>query len=144
MESAEDLRQLLIGLMVGLTTIGIVNSLWFGWHLREYVYSTPRIETYRDLDRFKGIVSTQMYVTLAQLAFLILPYAVLALGFFWFKVLDKSDVVYLLVPSVIFVAVGLYFKRIEDKATELPVAGEFRDEFRQVVKSWTEDRLPNW
>lgn len=143
MPDDQFLHDLLLGLMIGMPCVGIVNSLWFGSELRRYLATSPSIATWQDMERFKRIVSGQMYAALAQIGFLIIPYPAYAAGLY-FKVLEPAAVVYILVPSGILIVVGVVFKRIEDRAKHLPVTSEFATEYDHVITTWMKKPFPDW
>jgi hypothetical protein len=143
MEVEGNFRELYLGLMIGMPAIGIINSLIFGSQLRNYIASSPRIDAWQDLERFKRIVSAQMYAALAQIGFLIVPYPAFGIGLFTGD-LRVADIVYILIPSAILVVVGVIFKQIEAQAKSLPVAEEFREEYQHVIDVWMKKPFPKW
>jgi len=143
MDFGGNLRELFLGLIVGMPCVGILNSLWFGWHLREYLSRSPRIETWQELERFKQIVSTQMYAALAQIGFLIIPYPAFAVGLYM-KELRMADIVYIIIPSVFLVVIGVIFKAVEEKAKSLPVSEELQEEYQRVIHTWIKKPFPDW
>lgn len=143
MPDNEQLHNVLIGLMIGMPCVGILNSLWFGNELRSYLASSPMISTWQDMERFKRIVSGQMYAALAQIGFLVIPYPAFAIGLY-LKVLEPSDVLYILVPSGVLVIAGIVFKRIEERAKHLTVAEEFAAEYDRVIRTWMKKPFPDW
>jgi hypothetical protein len=143
MDSGGNLRELFLGLIVGMPCVGILNSLWFGRHLREYLSRSPRIETWQELERFKQVVSTQMYAALAQIGFLVIPYPAFAIGLYM-KSLRMADIVYIIIPSVFLVVIGVIFKAVEEKAKSLPVSEELQGEYQRVINTWIKKPLPDW
>jgi len=144
MEFEGNLREILLGLIVGMPSVGIINSLIFGWQLRSYLSSSPRIESWQDLERFKRIVSAQMYAALAQIGFLIIPYPAFAYGVWVGELRLPVDLIFIIVPSAILVVVGMVFKQIEARAKALPAAEEFREEYQRVIEVWIKQPLPKW
>lgn len=143
MEAGGGLRELFLGLMIGMPAIGIINSLIFGVQLRSYLASSPRINTWQDLERFKRVVSVQMYAALAQIGFLIVPFLAFAAGLAMGH-LSRADIKYILIPSAILIIVGVVFKQIEAPAKSLPVADEFLEEYQHVIHVWMKKPLPKW
>ena len=144
MELEGNLREILLGLIVGMPSVGVINSLIFGWQLRSYLSTSPRIESWQDLERFKQIVSAQMYATLAQIGFLIIPYPAFAYGVWMGELRLPVDLVFIIVPSAILVIVGAVFKQIDAQAKSLPVAEEFQGEYQRVAEAWVKKPLPDW
>lgn len=136
-------RELLLGIIVGMPVLGILNSLWFGSRLVQYLRQQPRIASFPDMEAFKRLGAAQMYAALAQILVLILPGIAFAAGFV-LKVLSPSDLLYVLVPSAVVMLAGIYYKRIERRAQTLEVNEEFRDEYGRVVYAWLHKPFPTW
>ncbi len=143
MPDNQFLHDLLLGLMIGMPCVGILNCLWFGNELRSYLATSPSISTWQDMERFKRIVSGQMYGALAQIGFLVIPYPAYGIGLY-LKVLQPVDVFYIFVPSAVLLVAGIIFKRIEERTKHLPVTSEFAAEYDHVINTWMKKPLPDW
>lgn len=136
-------RELLLGIIVGMPVLSIVNSIWFGSRLVQYLRQQPHITSFHDMEKFKRLVAAQMYGALVQILVLILPGITFAAGFV-LKVLGPIDLLFLIVPSAVVVLVGVYLKGIERRAQTLEVSEEFREEYARVVYTWIHKPFPTW
>ena len=137
------MRENLIILLLALPTLAIVNALIAWYVLSTFVRGTPGIDTQRDMDRFKRVISYQMYGALLQIALLLPPTAIYFVGLA-VGTLGVGDIAFLLVPSFIVVAVGALGKKIEARAKALPVTEEFAGEYQRVLEVWVKSPLPKW
>lgn len=142
-ESGVSMREILLGIIVGMPVLSLLNSLWFGSRLVQFLRQQPRIASFHDMEKFKRLVSAQMYGALAQILVLVLPGIAFAAGFV-LKVLGPFDLLFLIVPSAVVVLVGTYLKGIERRAQTLEVSEEFREEYARVVYTWIHKPFPTW
>ena len=138
------MRTLLLTLMLVFPGIGLLVSIYFGFDLKRFVATTPEIDSQSDLERFKQIVKKQMYGALGQFVILIIPTLLFLYGFFS-RTLFFRDVAYLIVPSLVILAAGLYFKTLERRAQTLPIANpQLQPERDRVVEVWKHKPFPDW
>ena len=140
---ASALRDIFIVLMILFPVLGFINLLWGARQLKAFIELTPEIETGHHMQKFKSLVSTQMYCALFQIAFLGLPLATLLIGYL-IGTLHSMDFLYVLIPSLVILVFGASIKSMETKVKEMPVRSEFKDEFDSVVRTWMHKPLPNW
>lgn len=141
--NAGSLRDIFIVLMILFPVLGLINLLWGARQLKIFIDLTSEIETGHHMQKFKSLVSTQMYCALFQIAFLGLPLAILLIGYL-IGTLRSMDFLYVLVPSIVILLVGASIKSMETKVKEMPVRDEFKNEFDGVVHIWMHKPLPNW
>jgi len=137
------MRETLLGLLIALPGIGVLISTVLGLQLWRFVRARPGIETETDLLVFKRVVAGQMYGALAQIVVLGSPLVLFFYGI-WAKVLAVRDVTYLILPSLVVLAVGLLFKRVEGRARRMQVAEPLRQAYDHVVRVWFKKALPDW
>jgi len=130
--------------MVALPAIGVLNAFWFGTELKKFVASTPTLASSRDIEEFKKTVAHQMYAALAQIALLATPPIVYFAGLFT-GVLRPSDFVFILVPSMVIIAVAAIFRGEETRAKTLPATDpELERQRDAIVRTWLRKPWPDW
>jgi hypothetical protein len=139
-----DTRILLIIGVVGFAAIGVANSIWFGLQLKNYANRTASLESDLDLFRFKKMVAKQMYAALAQIVVLSAPIVIFIAGIM-FEALRGSDIVYVIVPSVVIIILGGFFRGWEKHVRSVPAATpELAEQRDAVVRTWLRKALPDW
>jgi hypothetical protein len=142
--SSEALRTVFIGVMLILPALGAVNAVYHGRSLQHYVRQTKRIRDMDGLAKFQKIVARQMYAALVQLALMVVPMVLYFIGIPT-EILRLADIVYVMIPGGILIAVGYHFKKVESEACRIPALGEDLDEQRlAVIKIWKTRPLPDW
>lgn len=137
-------RTHVIVIMLACPTVGLILAAYFGMQLRQFVRSTPELRSNSDLDAFKRLVKGQMYAALAQIVILSIPILIFAVGF-WKKIVFTKDIVYLFVPSLIILAVGMLLKSVERNAQQVPAVNEeLKQERDRIVDIWLHQPFPNW
>ena len=137
-------RTHIIVIMLACPAIGLILAAYFGMRLRQFVRSTPELRSDSDLDAFKRLVKGQMYAALAQIVILSVPILIFAVGF-WKKIVFTKDIVYLFVPSLMILAVGMLLKSVERNAQQVPAANEqLTQERDKIVDIWLHQPFPNW
>ena len=139
-----DPRSLCLLGMLGLPAAAVINALWFGTELKNFVSTTPRLESSHDLERFKMVVARQMYAALAQIVLLAAPpiiyFAGLVLG-----VLNPSDILYVIGPSAIILVVAATYRSWEKRAKTIPTANpEIEEQRNAIVRTWLRKPWPDW
>ncbi len=130
--------------MLGLPAVAVLNALWFGSELKNFVTSTPRLESSHDLERFKVVVAHQMYAALAQIVFLAAPPLIYFVGLFR-GVLRPSDILYVIVPSAIIIVVAAMYRGGEKRAKTIPTTDpELLKQRDAIVHTWLRKPLPDW
>jgi len=137
-------RSLYLMAMLGLPALAVLNAFWFGTELKNFVASTPRLESSHDIERFKTVVGHQMYAALAQFVFLAAPPIIYFLGVFR-AVLSPSDILYILGPSAVILIVAAMYRGHETRAKTIAAADpELERQRDAIVHTWLRKPLPDW
>lgn len=133
-----------IALILLLPAVAVLNALIHGSQLKAFLERTPAFATYQDIVEFEKIVARQMYAALVQIALLVAPGVVLVVGIVR-HVLSVGDILYVVLPSFVILALGLAFKTLENKARSIPVSDPILEERRDhIVKVWLTKPFPDW
>lgn len=138
-----DLRETLIGIVLLGSAMGFANLIVGGMQLRAFARDVAAIQSFHDMERFKQMVSIQMYCALLQIVFMVVP-LVVVLGGYATKRLNDLDFLYVLVPSVIILIAGMMVKRLESEVKAIEVSEEYEAEFEKIVDTWMTKPFPNW
>lgn len=139
-----DPRSLCLVGMLGLPAIAVFNQIYFGAELKNFVATTPRLESTHDLERFKAVVAHQMYAALAQFVFLAAPPMIYFIGLFK-GVLSAPDIVYVIVPSVLILVVAAMYRGGEKRAKTIPTDdSELEKQRDAIVRTWLGKPWPDW
>lgn len=138
-------RTTILAIMLTCPVIGLILSLYFGSLLKKFLTTTPEIASTQDMERFKQLVKGQMYAALVQIAILSIPILVFAYGL-WIKVLKpNTDILYMLVPSLVVLGAGMALKSVERNVQNVPTANEeLTKERDRIVDIWLHQPFPNW
>jgi hypothetical protein len=138
------MRGQLIAVMVGLPTLAILNSLWFGRELKRTVRAIGRLQSTADLERYKRVVARQMSAALVQLVLLAAPPILFGIGAVT-GLLGMKDLIYVVLPAVAVLLVAAGFRRVEAEARQIPAESEELARQRDaVVRTWLKRPLPDW
>ena len=130
--------------MLLLPAVAALNAIIHGGQLKNFMERTPAFDTYQNIVDFEKIVARQMYAALVQIALLVAPGIVFIVGLVR-GVLSVNDVLYVLLPSIAIFALGLAFKRIENKVRSIPVNDPGLAERRDhIVEVWNSKPFPDW
>jgi protein-S-isoprenylcysteine O-methyltransferase Ste14 len=135
---------MLIAFILSFTTAGILNSLYFGLELKRYVSRTPVLDSSLAILRYKKMVANQMRAALVQIVLLATPVIAFVAGMMleWFQ---GADLFIVIVPSLVIVAIALYFRGWEMMARSIPTTDEELEEERDaIVRTWLRKALPDW
>jgi hypothetical protein len=137
-------RSILLILMVGLAASAVFNAAYFGIELKRFVDATPRLQSSRDLERYKSVVGRQMIAALAQIVLLATPPLLYAIGLMM-DVLVPTDFVFVLVPSLVILAVAGVYRKSEKSAKEILAADpELERQRDAIVHTWLRKPWPDW
>jgi hypothetical protein len=137
-------RYLYLMAMLGLPALAVVNALWFGNELKNFVSSTPRLESSHDIERLKTVVAHQMYAALGQFVLLAAPPVVFFVGVFQ-AVLRPSDILFIIGPSAVILIVAALYRGHEKRAKTIPTADpELERQRDAIVHTWLRKPLPDW
>ncbi len=130
--------------MLGLPALAVVNAFWFGTELKNFLSSTPRLESSHDLERFKTVVAHQMYAALIQIVLLATPPIVFFFGIFR-GVLNPSDLLYIIGPSAVILIVAAMYRGHEKRAKSIPTADpELEQQRDAIIHTWMRRPWPDW
>ncbi len=130
--------------MLGLPALAVINAIWFGFELKNFVSSTPRLESSRDIERFKTVVAHQMYAALVQIVLLATPPMTFGAGLFH-GVLVPPDILYVIGPSALILVVAAMYRGEEKRAKSIPAADpELERQRDAIVHTWLRKPLPDW
>lgn len=133
-----------ITLMLLLPAVAVLNAIIHGSQLREFLERTPAFATYQDIVEFEKIVARQMYAALVQIALLVAPGVVFVVGLVR-GVLSVEDILYVVLPSFVILALGVAIKKVENTVRSIPVADPILEERREhIVKVWMTKPFPDW
>jgi hypothetical protein len=139
-----DPRSPYLLVMLGLPALAVLNALWFGLELKNFLSATPRLNSSRDLEGFKVVVAHQMYAALVQIVLLATPPIVFFIGVFR-KVLSPSDILYIIGPSAVILIVAAMYRGQEKHAKIIPTTDpELERQRDAVVQTWLRKPLPDW
>lgn len=138
------MRDLLLLLLLLLPGLAVLNALWFSAELRRFLAEVPRIESTRELERFKEVVARQMRAALVQIGLLGAPIVVFGIGTLR-GVLAPRDLLYVILPAALVLAVAAQCRKVEQAARSIPAADELLLRERdRVVDTWLKKPLPDW
>jgi hypothetical protein len=130
--------------MLGLPALAVVNAFWFGTELKNFLSSTPRLESSHDLERFKTVVAHQMHAALIQIVLLATPPIVFFVGIFR-GVLSPSDLLYIIGPSAVILIVAAMYRGHEKRAKSIPTADpELEKQRDAIIHTWMRRPWPDW
>lgn len=139
-----DPRTLCIFGMLAFAATGVANALYFGSELRRFLRATPTIESSHDIERFKEVVAHQMMAALAQIVLLAAPPLIFFAGLFK-QILQPPDIVFVIVPSVVVIAVASVYRRWEREAKTIRTSDrELEAERNAVIRTWMRKPWPDW
>ena len=138
------MRGQLIALLLGLPTLALLNSFWFGRELERAVREIGRLESTADIERYKRVVARQMVAALVQIALLAAPAIFFGIGIVT-GVLAGSDLLYVILPAIVVIAAAARFRPVEAAARQIPAADEEIARQRDaIVHTWLKRPLPDW
>jgi len=133
-----------IALMLLLPAIAVVNSILHGSQLKAFLERTPAIATYQNIIDFERVVARQMYGALLQILLLVGPGVVFVVGLVRGP-LAVDDVIYVMLPSFVILALGIAFKNLENRAKSIPVDDPvLADRHAHIIKVWNSKPFPDW
>lgn len=137
------MRSTLLMLILLLPALAVINAVWFAGELRRFLEEVPRLQSTHDLERFKRVVARQMYAALVQIVLLSAPLLLLVFGIVR-GALAVPDVVYVLIPSLIVLAVAYGLRDAERRAKSIPASEDLVDSRDAIVETWLKRPVPDW
>jgi hypothetical protein len=133
-----------IALILLLPAVAVLNALIHGSLLKTFLERTPAFATYQDIVEFEKVVARQMYAALVQIALLAAPGVVFVVGLVR-GVLAVGDILFVVLPSFVILALGLAFKQVENKVRAIPVDDPILEERRDhIFRVWMTKPFPDW
>jgi len=140
----ESSRTGYIAMILLLPAIATLNAIIHGSQLKQFLERTPAFTTYQDIVEFEKIVARQMYAALVQIGLLVAPGVIFVVGLVR-GVLTVNDILFVVLPSVWILALGVAFKKVENKVRSRPVSDAILEERRDhIVKVWNTKPFPDW
>jgi hypothetical protein len=133
---------------IGLyTVLGIGTACAaYGWmQARTFVATITSIDCQRDLDEFKRVVKTSMYLALAMVALAVIALGLGASGMALGAVswIEVRLILYIMAPLCGIAGAGLTSAEGRMKNV-LITDNSLRTEYDAVVKRWKSSPFPNW
>ncbi|MCP4895392.1 MAG: hypothetical protein GY906_00325 [bacterium] len=138
------MRSTFLLLLIIFPAVAAVNAVVLGARLQRFLREVKRLESTADIERYKKAVAEQMYAALVQIALLAAPVLLFLYGIVK-GILTGSDVLFIIVPSVVILLLGLAYKPVESAARQIPTADEELSSQRdEITKTWTGKAFPDW
>ena len=130
--------------MLILPAVAALNAFVHGGQLKAFLQRTPAIDSSRHIVDLEKVVARQMYAALVQIALLVAPGVVFIVGLVR-GVLSVGDVLFVVLPSVGILALGLAFRTVENRVKSIPVNDPVLAERRDhIIKVWNTKPFPDW
>jgi hypothetical protein len=140
----ESSRTGYIALILLLPAIATLNAIIYGSQLNQFLERTSAFTTYQDIVEFEKIVARQMYAALVQIGLLVAPGVIFVVGLVR-GVLTVNDILFVGLPSVWILALGVAFKKVENKVRSIPVSDPILAERRDhIIRIWMTKPFPHW
>ena len=137
-------RAILMLLLLLLPRLAVANVLLFGHELRRFVREIPCLASTHDVERFKRDVARQTVAALAQIALLAAPAVLFFVGIAR-GLLGPGDLLLVILPAAVVIAVAAQLKRTELRARQISAADEeVRQQRNAVVATWMKKSPPDW
>ena len=133
---------------IGLYTVLGVGAACaaYGWmQARTFVATIASIDCQRDLDEFKRVVKTSMYLALAMIALVVIAIGLGASGMALGAVswIELRLILYIMTPLCGIAGAGL--TAAEGRMKNVSVTdNSLRTEYDAVVKRWKSSPFPDW
>lgn len=139
-----DSRSIYILAIILCFGAAVVNVLVFGIELKRFTEKTSSLASTRDVERFKVVVAHQMYGALAQILLLVTPPILYVVGLFKGP-LTHRDLLFVVVPSIVVVAIAVSYRSWERRAKSIEAADAQLEAQRDaIVETWLTKPFPDW
>lgn len=137
-------RGFIIALLLGFPSVSLISGIVLVANLKNFLNTTPRVESNMDLERFKRMVKRQMYAALLQIFLLGMPILIYGYGSFR-GILDFGDVLYVVIPNTIIIIFSRLMRKHEVTGQTISSSTpELRSEVDVIINYWKKKALPNW
>jgi hypothetical protein len=125
----------------GLYGVSIGVVAWGGTRVRSFLAQHSSICDQADLNRYKALARTQMYLALVMLVLLTAGFlSGIALIAQWRLV----GLAYVVLANAAVAGVALVHRKFEKRARSLPTTPDLEEEYRRVSESWVKKALPDF
>jgi FtsH-binding integral membrane protein len=121
--------------------VAVAVSLWSRSQIVGFLGDTPSIRSTSDLERFKELVRLEMYLALAMIVLLVTG---LVVGLVLIRRDGAVVLLAVLVANGVVLGLGLFHKKVEQRARSLRTAEALDTEYRRVCYAWTKKPLPDF
>jgi hypothetical protein len=128
-------------LFVAIYVIAPAVSLWSRGQVAGFLADTPSIRSSSDLERFKELVRLEMYLALAMIVLLVTG---LVTGLVLIRRHGAIVLLAVLFVNGVVLGLGLFHKKVEERARHLRTAEGLETEYRRVCHAWTSKPLPDF
>lgn len=126
----------------GIYVVAIGIIAWGGVQVRSFLGQHSSICDQADLDRYKAMVRTQMYLTLLLIGLLI---AGLFVGIGLYLQDRLLGMAYFVLANGAVAVTSLFNRNLEKRVRSLPTTSpELENEYRRVSESWVKKPLPDF
>lgn len=128
-------------LFAALYVIAAGMSLWSRAQVTAFLVDAPSIRSTADLERFKALARLEMYLALAMIVLLVTG---LATGLVLVRRYGVVALLAVLLVNGVVLGLGLFHKKVEERARSLRTAEGLDTEYRRVCDAWTRKALPDF
>jgi TRAP-type C4-dicarboxylate transport system permease large subunit len=144
MKAEVVMRSTYLFLMLLFPLLAILNAVWFGSELQKFAKEVRTFSSTHEIERFKGVVGRQMYAALVQIVLLVVPPILFFVGIAK-GALTPGDIIFIIVPSAVVIAVAALYKQTEKQVKEIPANDdELRRQRDVIIHTWLKKPLPDW
>jgi len=138
------MRLILIAIMVVAPAVGLIICIVFGQQLKKFLVEVREIKSSADIEYLKRIAARQMYAALVQIVVLSLPTITFFFGLTT-HILRGVDLIFIIVPSLVILAAGKYYKSSETSVWTMPASDPvLAAERDRIVQVWRSKAVPDW
>jgi len=137
-------RTLVLYAVYFLPLVSLASAWWSGLRVTAFLKSHASIGSQLELEDFKSVAKTDMYLALTTIAIFGSIVILIAFGFLRGDV-EWADLIVLLVYGPLLTVAGVVLTNKQNELRSIPVHDEdLREEFEHVVKRWKRSALPDW
>lgn len=126
----------------GIYVWAVLNAVWHGNRIKDFLAATTSISDQLTLERFKGVARENMYMALLQMVLLLAGVVVGLVILMRHGAIGLLAV--LLVNAVVF-GLGKHYGKLEKRIRELPAdSEELGREHRRISEVWVKKALPDF
>jgi hypothetical protein len=126
---------------LAIYVIAAAVSLWSRGQVGGFLEDTPRIRSTSDLERFKELVRLEMYLALAMIVLLVTG---MIIGLLLIRQHGAVALLPVLLVNGVVLGLGLFHKKVEERARNLRTAEGLETEYQRVCYSWNKKPFPDF